>query len=224
MGDVGAAYAGCRARIADLATRLDEQQAARAVPACPEWSVHDVIAHVTGVVDDTLAGRLDGVATDSWTAAQVEARRARPIDEILAEWDAKAPAFEELLDAVGDPGQQAVADVVTHEHDIRAALAEPGARDSDGVQIGLEFVAARFVDSAAAHAMAVCVRTTDGSEFGDQDASVVLTGDPFELLRSMTGRRSLGQLREMHWQGDGEAVLPAFTFGPFRPAPRRVDE
>jgi hypothetical protein len=53
---------------------------------------------------------------------------------------------------------------------------------------------------------------------------VVLSGDPFELLRAMTGRRSIAQLRAMHWQGDGEAALGAFTFGPFRPAAHRVVE
>jgi uncharacterized protein (TIGR03083 family) len=224
VGKVRVAYAGCRARIAELTGRLDGQRAATAVPTCPKWSVHDVVAHVTGVVDDALAGRLDGMATEPWTAAQVEARRARPIADMLAEWDANAPSFEELLDTVGDPGRQAVTDVVTHEHDIRAALDEPGARDSDAVHIGLGFVSAGFVASAAGHGVAVRVHATDGSEFGDQAASVVLSGDPFELLRAMTGRRSIPQLRAMHWQGDGEAALGAFTFGPFRPAAHRVVE
>ena len=224
MGEVRVAYAGCRARIAELTGRLHEQRAATAVPTCPKWSVHDVVAHVTGIVDDALAGRLDGVATEPWTAAQVEARRARPIAGMLAEWDANAPSFEELRDTVGDPGRQAVADVVTHEHDIRAALVEPGARDSDAVHIGLGFVSADFVASAASQGVAVRVHATDGSEFGDQAASVVLSGEPFELLRAITGRRSIAQLRAMHWQGDGEAALCAFTFGPFRPAAHRVVE
>lgn len=78
VGDVAAAYAGCRARITDLARWLDEPQAATTVPTCREWSVHDVVAHVTGIVDDALAGRLDGVATDPWTAAQVDAGVASP--------------------------------------------------------------------------------------------------------------------------------------------------
>ena len=224
MGDVGAAYAGCRTRITALTSRLDDQQAAIAVPACPEWSVHDVVAHLSGVVDDALAGRLDGVATEPWTAAQVGARRATPIADILAEWEANAPSFEQLLDPIGDRGRQAVADVVTHEHDVRAALGQPGARDSDGVHIGLGFVAAAFVSTAAASGITVQVRTTDATAFGDQHAPVVLTGDAFELIRAMTGRRSLGQLRAMDWQGNGEAALPAFTFGPFRPCPRDIDE
>ncbi|MGH9094841.1 MAG: maleylpyruvate isomerase N-terminal domain-containing protein [Acidimicrobiales bacterium] len=58
---MGVAYAGCRSRIGALAGRLDETQAAATVPTCRAWSVHDVVAHVTGVVDDALAGRLEQV-------------------------------------------------------------------------------------------------------------------------------------------------------------------
>lgn len=149
-GEVGAAYASCRGRIGELVRAAGDGKAkASVVPACPEWSVHDVVAHVAGVVADALAGRLDGVATDPWTAAQVDARRDRSVDEVLEEWETGAPTFEGLLDAIGDPGRQAVLDVVTHEHDIRGALGAAGARDSDAVRIGLGFVAPRFIEAAA---------------------------------------------------------------------------
>lgn len=223
MGDVGAAYAGCRARITALTAGLDAARGAARVPTCPAWSVHDVVAHVAGVVDDALAGRLDGVATEPWTAAQVDARRDRPLAAILAEWEASAPAFEGMLDAIGAPGRQAVADVVSHEHDIRAGLGAPGARDSDAVHVGITFVAPAFVAAAAERGIAVRVAVTGGASWGD-DADAVLSGDAFELLRAMTGRRSLDQLRALRWEGAGEAVLPAFTFGPFRPADYPVVE
>ena len=223
MGEVADAYAGCRARIAELTAQLDTERGLAAVPACPEWSVHDVVAHVVGVVDDALAGRLDGVATVPWTAAQVAARRDVQIGDMLTAWDEQAPEFEALLDAMGDRGRQAVADVVTHEHDVRGALDAPGARDSDAVQIGCSFLARGFVASAASHGMAVRVRA-DGVSFGDSDATVVLNGNAFDLLRAMTGRRSVEQLRAMQWEGDSEQALPAFTFGPFCPAAVRIDE
>lgn len=224
MGDVGTAYAGCRARINELVGDLDAHQATAGVPTCPRWSVHDVVAHLTGVVSDALDGRLDGVATDRWTAAQVDARRARTMAELLAEWNSRAPTFEDLLDAIGEPGRQAVGDAVTHEHDIRAALGASGARASDAVQIGFDFVARMFVAAATGRGFSLSVTTIDGLEFGDPGAGVVLTGDAFELLRAMTGRRSVEQLLLMDWKGDPEAVIPAFTVGPFRPSPRPIDE
>jgi len=224
MGEVAEAYAGCRERISALTAHLDDDAAARAVPACPAWSVHDVVAHVAGVVDDALAGRLDGVATDPWTAAQVERRRGVPVAAILETWSEQAPAFENLLDSIGPPGHQAVADIVTHEHDIRLALGQPGARDSDAVRIGLGFVVQGFAGAAARNGTPVLV-VCDGEHLsGDDDAPVALHGSAFDLLRAMTGRRSLEQLRAMTWQGEVDPVLPAFTFGPFRPATVALDE
>jgi uncharacterized protein (TIGR03083 family) len=224
MGEVGEAYAGCRARITALTGELDGPGAATPVPTCPGWSVHDVVAHVSGVVDDALAGRLDGVATDPWTAAQVEARRDRSVADILAEWDEQAPAFEGLLDAIGDPGRQAVADVATHEHDVRVALGAPGARDSDAVRIGLAFLAPRLVESAAERGIVLRVQAGDGLSWGPGDAPTSLSGETFDLFRALTGRRSAVQLRALRWAGDVEAALPAFTHGPFRPAPQPITE
>ncbi|TML43463.1 MAG: hypothetical protein E6G27_01770 [Actinobacteria bacterium] len=68
MDEVAKAYRGCRERITGLAQQLDERQARAAVPACPEWTVHDVIAHLSGNVADAVARRLGGAGTDERTA------------------------------------------------------------------------------------------------------------------------------------------------------------
>ncbi|HEX7165810.1 MAG TPA: maleylpyruvate isomerase family mycothiol-dependent enzyme [Acidimicrobiales bacterium] len=228
MGEVASAYAGCRTRIGELVSSLDAAQLEVPVPTCPKWTVHDVVAHVTGVVDDALAGRLEGAPGDPWTSAQVEARRGRAITDVVAEWNEKAPAFEQLLDAIGAAGPQAVLDVVSHEHDIRCAVARPGARDSDAVTIGLGFVGPGFVGSAAAQGVDVRVDVADGRSFGGEGARVTLAADAFELVRAMTGRRSVEQLRKLPWAGAGDAdvdrLVAAFTYGPFRPAERPIDE
>jgi uncharacterized protein (TIGR03083 family) len=213
MGEVGDAYRGVRERITELVRDLDDGALATVVPACPEWSVKDVVAHVCGVVDDALAGRLDGVATDPWTAAQVEARRSAPISDVLAEWAEKAPAFEAILDDIGPPGRQAVFDCVTHEHDVRGALRAPGARDSDAVAVALSFLGPALESAGAP----VRVRTADGKSFGPDDAPATLTAEAFEIIRAATGRRSVDQIRAMDWSGDVDAGLSAFTWGPFTP-------
>ena len=129
MTDYGKQYGSCRERITALATGLTEEQAATPVDACPGWTVHDVVAHLVGSVSDVLAGRMDGVGSPPWTAAQVEARRDVPIAEMLAEWSAAAPQFEDTLRAVG--GQMAalgVADAWNHEQDLlRCARTAPAA-------------------------------------------------------------------------------------------------
>jgi uncharacterized protein (TIGR03083 family) len=223
VGEVGDAYAGCRARIVGLTRALDAEAAARPVPTCPAWTVHDVVAHLAGIVADVAAGNLDGMTTEPWTAAQVDARRDRTVAEIVAEWDAQAPGFEALLDDIGDPGRQAVADVVTHEHDIRTALGRPGERDTDAVRIGFGMVSAGFLSSAGAHGVAVRIEPDGGDAVGPGDAAVVLRGDRFELLRAMTGRRSPDQLRSLGWP-EGDAALAPFSFGPFHPAAAPIAE
>ena len=226
MAEVADAYAGCRGRINDLVSTLDDQAASAPVPTCPAWTVRDVVAHLTGVVDDALSGRLEGVTTDPWTAAQVEARRGRPLPDVLAEWNEKAPSFESLLDAIGEPGRQAVFDTVTHEHDIRTAIGAAGARDSDAIGIALGFLGPWFVTTAAElPGVAVALRSDDGQAFGDpSSSSAVLSGTAFEILRALSGRRSLDQVREMNWTGDAGPVLPCFTWGPFTPAASPIPE
>jgi hypothetical protein len=54
--DVGAAYAEGHRRLTELVADLDDDGAATPVPTCPQWSVHDGVAHLTGVCADMLAG------------------------------------------------------------------------------------------------------------------------------------------------------------------------
>ena len=224
MGEVAIAYAGCRARITTIVGRIERERASTMVPTCPEWSVHDVVAHLAGGADDALSGNLEGLGTDEWTAAQVEARRETSTADVLTEWNTKAPALERFLDPAGMLGRQAVADVVSHEHDIRTALSTPGARDSDALGIGLGFAATQLIGSAARLGVSLRLRSTDGLGFGNGHPDATLTASSFELLRAATGRRSVDQLREMDWDGNVEDVIPAFSWFSLHPSEKRIDE
>lgn len=222
MGETARCYAGVRARVTELALGFGDGSIP--VPTCPGWSVRDVVAHLTGVVSDVLGGRIEGLATEPWTAAQIEARRDASIDELVAEWESGSPRFEELIDSIGDRGCQAVADAVTHEHDIRTALGRPGARDSDAVVMGFEFVGRGLVASAGTHGLNVRLDGAGATAQGPPDAELVVRGTAFELLRVSTGRRSLEQIRALDWNGDCEPVLGAFSFGPFAPSLVAIEE
>jgi uncharacterized protein (TIGR03083 family) len=217
MVDVGVVYAGGRERLSALVGELDAAGAATPVPACPEWRVHDVLAHLTGVCADILAGRLDGVATEPWTTAQVDGRREVPLADVLAEWAEVAPPVEAMAKDFGSAGHQWVADLATHEHDVRGALGETGARDSEAVTVGIGFLAEGFLREVAERG-----RPTLAIRAGERDwasapgaPAATLTAPPFELLRATTGRRSLGQIRALGWDGDPEPWLPCFEWGPF---------
>src|SRR5436305_6232427 len=134
MADIGSIYAEGRARLTDLLASADPQQHAARVPGCPQWAVRDVIAHVTGVCADVLAGNIAGVGTEEWTAAQVAERKDRSLPEILAEWSEVAPQVEAMAQHFPDrTAEQWELDLTTHEQDIRGALGRPGARGAAGV-------------------------------------------------------------------------------------------
>ena len=226
MTDVGAAYAEGRRRLTDLVAGLDDAAAATTVPTCPEWSVHDVFAHLTGVCADVLAGRIDGVGTDPWTDAQVAARRTVPLPDVLAEWNEVAPAVEAMAGAFGKAGFQWVGDQAVHEHDVRGALDRPGARDSETVHVGLRYMVPGFLEAVTSLGLPTLeVRVGDRTwRSDDREPAEVLTVEPFEALRALCGRRSEDQLRALPWTGDPDRYLEAFTWGPFTPPATAVVE
>ena len=65
---------------------------------------------------------------------------------------------------------------------------------------------------------------TDGLVFGSDDGPLRLHGEPFELLRAITGRRSVTQIRGLHWEGDPSGVLPAFRLLGLSPAASDIHE
>lgn len=227
MADVGATYRQTRERITDLVADLGPEAETIPVPTCPHWSVHDVVAHVTGVCADILAGNLDGVTTEAWTHAQVEPRRPRSVEEVVAEWAEVAPQIEAIADSFGPPGRQLVTDLVTHEHDIRLGLDRPGARHSPAVAMAVDYLVAAFGRSLPERGLGP-VEVVAGDQRwvvgGEGDAAIRLTGEPFELMRAITGRRSKAQIRALNWSADPAPYLAAFTFGPFTVSPTDVAE
>ena len=226
MTDVGAAYAEGRHRLTELVQDLDDDAAATAVPCCPAWSVHDVVAHLTGVCADVLAGRIEGIGTDPWTDAQVVARRDQPLKDVLTEWNEVAPAVEAMAGAFGTAGFQWVGDQAIHEHDLRGALDRPGARDSETVHVGLRFMVPGFLQAVADLGLPVLEVEVGERTWrsGDGEPAVRLPLEAFDALRSVCGRRSIDQLRALPWTGDPEPYLEAFTWGPFTPPATAVAE
>jgi len=218
--DPGAAYAEGRQRLTALLADTDEAVGRTPVPACPDWAVADVIAHLTGICADVLAGNMEGVATDSWTEAQVSARRTRALDDVLGEWSEVAPQVEAMAGQFGPTGYQWVADLATHEHDVRGALGVPGGRDSVATGIGVDFMVTGFLEGVEGRGLApLAVRAGDQERRSrsDVEPAAVLVVEPFEVLRALTGRRSIEQVRALDWQGDPGPYLPALQWGPFSP-------
>jgi uncharacterized protein (TIGR03083 family) len=206
--DVGVAYKETRDRITEVLTGLTPEQWETVVPHCPEWTVRQTLAHLSGIVDDGINGNLDGVATDPWTAAQVDKRADVSGPDILEEWNTYAPFLEARLSEVGLPMARAVFDVVTHEHDLRFALGKPGGRKSDALKLGLSmFVGGSVSDSGGQ------LIVDDRRVFTDDQAAFTLTASLFDTVRSLGSRRSEEEIRRLSITGDVEALLRLPPFG-----------
>ena len=209
-------YTATRLRLTELFRSLTPEQLETRVPCTPDWTVLDVARHVVGVADDIGAGRIDGAATDPWTAVQVASRQGAGIDDVLAEWDEKGPAIEAVLDGAGRSAHRLVIDVVTHEQDVRGALDLPGGRDEPAVEWSLQQLVAASgyaISRAGLAPLRVCAGTDEWIVGGDGEPAATLRAEPYELLRALIGRRSHDQIRAYDWDGDPSPyveLLPAF--------------
>jgi hypothetical protein len=204
--DVVGEYEASRQRVVGLVAPLDDHGLDAVVPACDLWRVRDVVAHLTGVLDDLLAGNTAGAAGDEWTGAQVEARRGRQIDDVVAEWDRLWPVMRDRMAAAPDQFFFMLADVVSHEHDLRGAIGIEGDREAAAVVA----LADRFMGAAA-------TRVTDAGLPPLDDA--VTPPNAFEALRAATGRRSRDQIAAWDWRVDPAPYLPMVPTFPARPTP-----
>jgi len=215
--DAARRYEETQGRVRALVGGLADGAGRTPVAACPGWSVHDVVSHLAGVAADMTSGRLEGAGGPAWTAAQVEERRDRTLAEVVEEWDAGTAALLALM-VDGPPARSAVlvADAVTHEHDLRAALGAPGERDSAAVdvarQVGIEGLDRRL-RAAELAALRVVAGDTEWL-LGVGEPAATLRSDPFSLFRVLFGRRSRAQMAALDWGGDPGPYLEHLSLFP----------
>lgn len=195
---VATSYIALRARVIDLLRSTPESSGNMVVPCTPEWTVRELAAHVVGVPEDVLAGRMEGVASDAWTQAQVELHGHLTLKELADLFETSAPKIDAIIHNIPQPiVSQFVMDSVTHEQDMRSAIGVPGGRDSKAVEVGVGF----FLNLI---------------EVSDPPLFNVLTStsaSPWDVLRSLTGRRTVEQMNSLGL--DGEAIALHFLGSPF---------
>jgi uncharacterized protein (TIGR03083 family) len=240
MADLAAGYADARERLQNLLAGLDETALAARVPACPAWTVLDILAHLAGVAADVVNGtyfygaadawrdtRL-AAARDQWTASQIRSRRGRAMESQLTEWATAAAALEPVLAGTNSPPPGApawllsapVADLAVHLHDVRGALHQPGDRDAPASALGLRIYASWLGQRLRQSGRPALRLRTSEREWveGSGPPAAELTADTFELFRALSGRRSLDQVRALAWDGDPEPYLNLLAPYPMPPS------
>jgi uncharacterized protein (TIGR03083 family) len=211
-------YDAVRVRLDDL---LRGREGTEQVVCCPGWTVRDVVAHLAGLCEDWVTSNLLGYASDEWTASQVARSEGRTLDEILDAWAVAATAFAALPDdeLMGPPSRWAFGDAVSHEADIRTAIAAPPSPD-DAVRASLKLAIPRWraaLSDASAPTLLARVPGVRDWWLGTHDDpdAVVVEVDAYDLFRALAGRRSAAQVASWSWSADPAPFIAAGIGFPF---------
>lgn len=208
--DCAALYERERRALVDVVRALTDEQRATTVPATPAWSVQDALAHVVGIAASLNAGDVGPGDADAWTAAQVEGRRGRSVDELAAEWDAEAPVFEDGLRLFGyELGSHFLGDLLQHVADVRHAVGLPRPADDDALLVALDFYLDSFHRSLLDAGVGTVVVDAAGDEWtlGTGGTVATVRAGRYELFRALGGRRTLDQIRSLTWTGEPERIV-----------------
>ncbi len=205
------------ALVGDAPSTLDER-----VPACPAWTVRHVMAHLAGLAEDWVAGRLGEYGSDEWAQAQVDRFAGRPIADVIAAWTAAIARFGSLPPSPigGTAAMWAFGDAVVHEADLRPVVA-PGTRiPDDALAMGLKTAIARWrAELGAAGVPPLDIVATDLRTWrvGDADAPAErVEATAYDLFRALFGRRSRSQAEAWTWSTDPAPYLDVGLPFPFR--------
>jgi uncharacterized protein (TIGR03083 family) len=232
VGDLGDIYADTRNSLVDILIGLDDEQLVRPVPACPGWTIKDVAAHLTGVVEDWIRaegprefidpGDRDGAISrlDEWTAAQVAQRAEMDIKEIVDEWSGYSAVAASIIkgetpsppNALMFADRILVTDLAAHTHDVYGALGIARDRSSPAVKIAAStYIGWLDMRLQAAGAPALTIDAGDRQwVVGGDDPRARVRADRFEFFRALSGRRSPDQIRALDWEGDPDTFVPFF--------------
>jgi uncharacterized protein (TIGR03083 family) len=232
-----AAYEDGLRRLVALVDGLSTEDLRTRVPACPLWSVQDLVAHLCGVAEDSLRGEFFDGATqawndpelaaerEAWTAGQVEARRDLDRHRLVAELERHGQGLVRALRR-GDTAATDVpawmhgapaTDLAAHLDDLREALGLPPEPETLVARYGFASYRAWLGQRIAARRLSP-LRLTDhtdpDSEWvlgGEGEPGASLDADGHELFRAISGRRRLEDLHSWSWRGDPSSYLPLLS-------------
>lgn len=188
------------------------------VPACPEWTVRDLLAHV-----------LEGTR---FRYRPADRQALRPADELsvaqlLDEWARMGPQVEEsIAGKAGFNYDVLVMDLFTHELDLRRVVDVPPPDDHPAFPTALGVVLGGFSASIHGHGLPALRIETEGAQWvaGWGTAAATVRAHHLDLYRSIAGRRTHRQIAQLSWSVPADKWLPAFTWGPFSPPEQATED
>jgi len=200
MDETFAAYGRTRARMTELFSAATPTELARCVPACPDWSVHDLAAHVVGIPAALGAGRMPDGDLDGWLQELVAKRRDREVDAMMSEWSTLDTVIAPMLQG---PGGVLFGDLAVHEHDLRGALARPDHTALE-VEVMMPRTLAGFATPLQTAGLGAIEVAHAGRSWKSHDAEPgwTLLVDPWEAVRAVNSRRTAAEVLALPCTGD----------------------
>ena len=215
-------YRLARLRITDLVNEAladgVDDLASLQIPSCPAWNVCDLLAHVAGIATEISQGNPPTADSDKWVDDIVRARRGLSPAELIDEWSVSGPRFEAIAATSKRLAVPLSYDTVVHEHDLRNAIARPGAKDSSGVVSAMHLGVWLMTNDLNRHQFGSVRFRAGGRDWlcGEGALKLELDLDAagyrypiWELLRLAGSRRSLKQMHAYKWRGSIDAALEA---------------
>lgn len=232
MAEVVEIYEQLRRELSELVADLEPPALELQVPATPDWSIRDVVAHLAADASYVISGDFPReffeafgdaeavVVLNRWTARQVEERQDRSLEEILQEWKTSATELAGMMRGetpwpegnVPFADRVLVTDAAVHQQDIFGALGIERARDSVPIKIALSgYIATMGWRLAPAGIPPLRFDLGDKSyTAGEGEPGATVRASRFELFRAMSGRRSPEQIAAYGWDGDPEPYITYF--------------
>lgn len=217
-------YRQARQTVTKLVTG-DPGAAERPVPACPEWTVRDLVAHLADICA-MAAKRLSGQDPEA-SFPRVSPDDDRTLSDLLAEWDENGETLDRLAADGAELSRPMVMDVFTHELDIHHALGLPAPNGHPAYPTAIEVVVGGFSAQAQALGLPTLRVETPGAHWTagvDGPPVATLSAGRHDLFRSLAGRRTHAQIAALSWSADPGPWLPAFAWGPFTPPSQPAED
>ncbi len=205
-------YLDSQRRVIDLVSPLSAAELDRPTPACPLWSVRDVLAHLVGASAVLAGAPNEGEpASPEWTQFQVEERRGRTVSELAAEWQQHRPAVSQLP-LSSRSWLPILHDALSHEADIRGAIGAP-LLPADALAAAWPLLTAAITRRLAPLGTVLLKLDEQLVPVGDGSPAVEVEATRFDFWRGWFGRRSRAQLTGWVRAGDPDRfadLLPVF--------------
>lgn len=213
------AYLDGAARLISIARKAGEPGADVVVPASPAWTVRNVVAHLTSVAHLSVNQLGFGDDVQATIDREVAARADHTVDQITREWEALLGPLEAMF--AGRPSGPLVVDVVTHEHDVRAALGPDYLDHTAGLKEALPAMVGwvRYLGLVGEAGLLLKTPTSQALFGGPSVACEVELPSDWELFRLLGVRRSEEQLMAYPAEGDQSLLLAVTSRYPLPVAP-----